>query len=181
MEKDIAQILKNTEEILNRMNERNSFYFDITPCIVFLILLFIIFFFKKKISGIKTFLQNSVQTNQKCSTDFQKKLCAKIKSLLSGRISQNDIAALINAIENKTVFPVIPDLVKIEYVIEKNDPATAKLTLSAILEKNGKFVARSTDWLLDFDFLPDELSAAYIRSGGQKTLMSVYDRSEADE
>lgn len=198
MEENILKFLENSEKILAKLDQiaqkqneiismqKTSFAFHFDPLNVFLILLFLCFIIKyfvpvkKYLSGIKNAVPDSLSTSRNISADFQKKLCANIEAVLTGQCSREDISKLTNAIEQNTAFPDIPDLCRIEYTIEKNDSATAKITSSAVLKRNADFVSRSKEWLCDFDFLPDELNRAYISSPDKKVRIEIYDRKEKE-
>lgn len=198
MEENVLKLLENSEKILSKLDQiaqkqneiismqKTSFAFHFDPLNVFLILLFLYFIIKyfvpikKYFSGIKNAVPDSIPTSRNISADFQKKLCANIESVLNDQCSREDISKLTNAIKQNTAFPDIPDLFRIEYTIEKKDPATAKITLSTVLKRSSDFVSRSKEWLYDFDFLPDELNRAYISSPDKKVRVEIYNRKEKE-
>ncbi len=198
MEENILKLLENSKEILVKLDQiaqkqneiismrQSSFAVNIDPLNVFLILLilfFIIKYFvpaKKYLSRIKNDFPDSLPTNRNITTGFQKNLCANIEYVLNNQCSREDISKLTNAIEQNTALPDISDLFRIEYTIEKNDSATAKITVFAIIKRNDDFVSRSKEWLCDFDFLPDELNRAYLSSPDKKVRVEIYNRKEKE-
>lgn len=185
MEQTLIEIQKTNLEILEKINElsdkldSNSVtfpFFDKTLYILgILLILFVIIKCKAVIGYIKSVLSSAIQTNEKITDKFYELIWKNLELLLSGEYSSDEIQKVINSLKINEKCP-IDDIYIIEYVIKKEDSANVKINVSVILKKEGKFINKMHENILDNDYMPSTLMATLTKASSHQVHVEMYKR-----
>lgn len=185
MEQTLIEIQKTNLEILGKINElsdkldSNSATFPFFDKALYILCVFLILFAIikcKSIAGyIKSALSSIIQTNEKITDKFYELIWKNLEILLSEEYSSDKIQKVINSLKINEKCP-INDIYVVEYVIQKGDSANVKINVSVILKKEGQFIKKTHDNILDLDFLPNTLMAPLIKASSHQVHVEMYKR-----
>lgn len=150
------------------------------PILITVVIVVAVIFVLRKMKSLKGLASNLIATNDKISQKFVERLCKGVEDILSGQFPAENIAKIKDFIRNDdSAFLDIQNLERIDYTITRKDAATANIELSIVIKKETNFTRLSTKWNCDFDFLPNELNEAYIKSYNKSVTRVVY-KKETD-
>lgn len=185
MEQTLIEIQKTNLEILEKINELSDkldsnsatfLFFDKTLYILsVLLVLFVIIKCKAAVGYIKSILSSAIQTNEKITDKFYELIWKNLGILLSGEYSSDEIQKVINSLKINEKCP-INDIYCIEYMVKKENSAHAEISVSVILKKEGQFIQKTHENILDMDFLPKSLMTALVKDSSHQIHVEMYKR-----
>ncbi|HBO59533.1 MAG TPA: hypothetical protein DD624_06460 [Alphaproteobacteria bacterium] len=185
MEQTLIEIQKTNLEILEKINElsdkldSNSATFQFFDKAIYILCAFLILFVivkcKAVVSYIKSVLSSTIQTNEKITDKFYELIWKNLGTLLSEEYSSDEIQKVINSLKTNEKFP-INDIYEIGYVVKKENSAYVKINVSVILKKEGQFIKKTHENMLDMDFLPKSLMSALVKDSSHQTHVEMYKR-----
>lgn len=176
---DILEKLNKLQEKIDSANCATNGIETLRYIIPAIIVLYITFNITKIFKFIKLLFHSVptiIQTNEKITDSFYDMLFESISTILNGDFTSAEISNLIEALKKNPVECPIDTIHEMGYTVEKQNISEFKISIHVILQHHSNFVKKSTERVLDADFIPNSLMKALVESPAHQIRIEMFKR-----